>query len=191
MDEPTAKQVEKAYHDLYKVSDAWVQDKLNKASKDGYVTVAFGLRVRTPLLNQVVRGCSKTPHEADSEGRTAGNSLGQSWCLLTVRAGIECNKELRDSSYRLNILPVCTIHDALYYLVKDDADSILWLNEHLVKAISWQEDPAIAHDKVKLEGELSIFFPDWSHECGVPNNVKTVEELSKIIQDYLESLSQH
>ena len=126
MDEPTAKQVEKAYHDLYKVSDAWVQDKLNKASKDGYVTVAFGLRVRTPLLNQVVRGCSKTPHEADSEGRTAGNSLGQSWCLLTVRAGIECNKELRDSSYRLNILPVCTIHDALYYLVKDDADSILY-----------------------------------------------------------------
>jgi len=47
-----AQAIEKAYHEMYVISDEWVQDKLEQASKDGYVTVAFGLRVRTPILKQ-------------------------------------------------------------------------------------------------------------------------------------------
>src|SRR5690606_32526700 len=61
-----AKAIEASYHELYKVSDQWVQNKLNQAGKDGYITGAFGLRIRTPLLAQVVRGTSKTPYEAES-----------------------------------------------------------------------------------------------------------------------------
>jgi DNA polymerase-1 len=167
--EELAKQVEERYHVLYKVSDDWVADKLNQASKDGYVTAAFGLRVRTPLLAQVVRGAKKTPSEATAEGRSAGNALGQSWCLLNSRAASEFMGKVRREQYRLDIRPCAQIHDAQYYLVPEDPDILAYVNEHLVKAVQWQEDPIIAHDQVKITGELSVFFPSWETEIGIPN----------------------
>lgn len=111
--------------------------------------------------------------------------------MLNTRAGIEFNSEVRNSEFKLNIRPCAQIHDAQYFLIKDDANTLLWANKYLVKAVSWQDDPAIYHPIVKLGGEFSIFFPDWAHECVIPNDVKTVEELSVIIEKYLESLSQH
>jgi DNA polymerase-1 len=186
--EEEAKRIEKAYHELYKESDNWVTDKIKLASQNGYVTCAFGLKVRTPLLYQVLRGTSKTPFEAEAEGRTAGNALGQSWCLLTNRAGNEFNSKVRESSYRLDILPVAQIHDAQYFLIKNTPDVVLWANENLVKAVQWQDDPAIYHDQVKLGGEFSIFYPDWAHELVIPNKC-TKEELLKLVADYEEKLN--
>jgi DNA polymerase-1 len=184
--EEDAKIIEARYHELYQVSDAWVQDKLNQASKDGYVTVAFGLRVRTPLLKQVVMGNSKTPYEAMAEGRTAGNALGQSWCLLNSRASGEFMEKVRKSEHRLNIRPCAHIHDAQYMLVKDDISAVLYANKHLVKAVEWQEHPDIAHDEVKLGGEFSIFWPDWSKEITIPNGA-TESVVRSVIENHLLS----
>lgn len=160
--------VEARYQELYQVSIKWVQEKLDQASIDGYITAAFGLRVRTPLLKQVIRGTSKTPYEAEAEGRSAGNALGQSWCLLNSRASAEFMGGVRKSEQRLNIRPCAHIHDAQYMLVKDNIDAVMYTNEHLVKAVQWQDDPAIWHDEVKIGGELSIFWPTWGQEIGIP-----------------------
>lgn len=175
-----AKMVEERYHELYAASDQWVASKLDQASKDGYVTVAFGLRVRTPLLKQVIRGTSKTPYEAEAEGRTAGNALGQSWCLLNSRASAEFMGIVRGSRHRLNIRPCAHIHDAQYMLVRDDIEDVMFTNEHLVNAVKWQDHPDIAHDQVKLGGEFSIFWPTWSNEIVIPNGA-TQEEIFKSI----------
>lgn len=177
--ESLAKQIETRYHELYQVSDAWVQAKLAEASKTGYVTVAFGLKVRTPLLKQVIRGTSKTPYEAEAEGRTAGNALGQSWCLLNSRASAEFMAKVRASKHRLDIRPCAHIHDAQYLLVREDMATLLFTNEHLVKAVEWQDHPEIAHDDVKLGGELSIFYPDWAHEIGIPNGASEQDILDR------------
>ena len=169
--EEKAKQVESRYHTLYKASDDWVQAKLNQAAKDGYVTAAFGLRVRTPLLHQVVRKTSRTPYEAEAEGRTAGNALGQSWCLLNSRAGSEFMEKVRaHPDYRLRIRPCSQIHDASYYLIDDDIEILMFLNEHLVKAVNWNDHPDIYHPEVGLGGEVSIFYPTWKQEIMIPNN---------------------
>jgi len=178
--EAQAREIEARYHDLYQVSDAWVQNKLDIASQVGYVTVAFGLRVRTPLLKQVLRGNSKTPYEAEHEGRTAGNALGQSWCLLNSRASAEFMGKVRESKHRLQIRPCAHIHDAQYMLVEDKIDAILFANEHLVKAVEWQEHPDIANDQVKLGGEFSIFWPDWAHELTIPNGAAEKEVFSLV-----------
>lgn len=167
--EEVAKGVEENYHRLYKVSDDWVSARLDEASQVGYVTVAFGLRVRTPLLHQVIRGTSATPYEASAEGRTAGNALGQSWCLLNTRASVEFMRKVRASKYRLKIRPIAHIHDAQYYLIPDDLEVLHFVNEHLVKAVEWQDDPAIAHDVVKIGGELSVFYPSWATDIGIKN----------------------
>lgn len=184
--EDKAKMVEERYHELYAVSDQWVAAKLDQASRDGYVTVAFGLRVRTPLLKQVVRGTSKTPYEAEAEGRTAGNALGQSWCLLNSRASVEFMGKVRGSKHRFNIRPCAHIHDAQYMLVRDDIDVVMFANEHLVNAVKWQDHPDIYHDQVKLGGEFSIFWPTWDNEIVIPNEA-TQEEILRIINEHTSS----
>ena len=179
--EEKAKTTEKRYHDLYVVSDMWVQAKLDEAAKTGYVTAAFGLRVRTPLLAQVLRGTCKTPYEAEAEGRTAGNALGQSWCLLNNRAGSEFMRKVRASEFRLDIRPSIHIHDAQYFMIRDNMDTLQYTNKHLVEAVNWQDHPDIAHPEVGLGGELSLFYPTWANEIEIPNHA-TPEEVHQIIQ---------
>lgn len=178
--EEKAKQIEARYHEMYEVSDSWIQEKLNQAEKDGYVTGAFGLRVRTPLLPQVVHGTSKTPYEAEAERRTAGNALGQSWCLLNNRAASEFMGKVRKSSQKYNIKPCAHIHDSQYYMIRDDIETVLYVNEHLVKAVRWQDHPVIAHDQVHLGGSLSIYWPTWAKEIRIPNEVGEEGLLSAI-----------
>ena len=175
-----AKSVEASYHELYKVSDEWVSQKLDEATKTGYVTVAFGLRVRTPLLKQVIRKTRATPYEAEAEGRSAGNALGQSWCLLNTRANMAFMQKVRASEHRLDIRPTSQIHDAGYYLIRDDIKAIKYTNDHLVTEVRWQEHPAIQHDEVKLSGSFGIFYPDWNSEITLPNYASEEEIFSVI-----------
>ena len=165
-----AKAIENGYHDLYKVSDEYVQERLKQASKDGYVDVAFGLRVRTPLLAQVVFGSSGMPYEAAAEGRTAGNALGQSYGLLNNRAANAFMEKVWASKYRLDIKPVALIHDAIYLVVRDDVDVVDWVNRELIACMQWQELPEIRHDTVKLGAALDIYWPSWSNAVTLPNS---------------------
>ncbi|WP_199097265.1 DNA polymerase [Dyella sp. ASV21] len=179
-----AEQIEARYHELYVVSDQWVAARLEEASQCGYVTVAFGLRLRTPMLAQTILGTRSTPHEASAEGRTAGNALGQSYGLLNTRAGTDFMRQVRQSKWAHEIRPCAHIHDAQYYLVRDDADLLAWVNDRLVKAVQWQELPEIQHDQVKLGGELSIFFPTWANELTIPNGAGSDQILS-LAQEHL------
>lgn len=167
--EEKAKSIEANYHELYKVSDQYINDRLKQATKDGFVTVAFGLRVRTPLLGQVVWG-SRIPFEASAEGRTAGNAMGQSYGLLNNRAAVDFMRKVWASKHRLDIKPVALIHDAIYILVRDDAETMEWANRELIKSMQWQELPEIQHPTVKLGAALDIFWPSWAHATTLPNN---------------------
>lgn len=177
--EEQAKAVEANYHELYKVSDQYVQARLKQASKDGFVEVAFGLRVRTPLLAQVMWGQGRIPYEAQAEGRTAGNALGQSYGLLNNRAAAAFMKKVWASEFRYDIKPVALIHDAIYLLVRDDLRVVSWANKHLIQEMRWQELPEIQHNQVKLGAALDIFWPNWSNAITLPNDAppEVIQEL--------------
>lgn len=162
--------IEANYHELYKVSDAYVQQRLQQASQDGFVEVAFGLRVRTPLLSQVVFGGPKMPFAAASEGRTAGNALGQSYGLLNNRAAADFMKKVWASKYRLLIKPVALIHDAIYLLIWNDVEVVEWANRELILSMQWQELEEIQHPTVKLGAAIDIFWPSWANATTLPNN---------------------
>lgn len=179
-----AQSIERNYHRLYEWSDNWVQEKIDQAAIDGYVTVAFGLRVRTPVIKQCLMGSSRTPYEAKSEGRTAGNALGQSYGLLNNRAGIELQERTFDSDFRYDILPVAHIHDAQYFLVRDDLAAVEWLNTNLVECMEWQDLPEIQHESVGLGGELSLFYPTWKDEIELPNGADQ-STIKAVIKDFL------
>lgn len=165
-----AEKVEANYHDLYKVSDAYVDERLRRACRDGYVEVAFGLRVRTPLLAKTLWDSPKIPAASKAEGRTAGNALGQSYGLLNNRAANAFMKKVWASPYRYDILPVALIHDAIYLLIRDRLDVIEWVNNNLIGEMRWQKLPEIQHDTVKLGAALDIFWPDWAHPVTLPND---------------------
>lgn len=186
-DEVKAKSIEKNYHILYQVSDAWVASHIEQATKTGYVTVAFGLRVRTPLLKQIVYKSGKVPYEAEAEGRSAGNALGQSWCLLNSRAGSEFMGKVRKSKFRLDIRPCAQIHDAQYFLIRDDLEVLKYANDNVVQACEWQDDPLIYHDEVKLGGTFTVFYPTWAEECDIPNGAEIIDFQEKMAE-HLEKL---
>ena len=179
-DEEKAKRIEARYHELYKVSDEYIQTRLQQASKDGYVEVAFGLRVRTPLLSQVVFGAKGMPYEAAAEGRTAGNAMGQSYGLLNNRAAVDFMQKVWASPYRLDIKPIALIHDAIYLLIRDNIHVVEWTNRELIKSMQWQELPEIQHPTVKLGAALDIFWPSWANAITLPNNAtqEVIRELA-------------
>lgn len=178
-DKEKAQRIESRYHELYVESDEYIQRRLAQATKDGFVEVAFGLRVRTPLLSQVVWGASRMPYEASAEGRTAGNAMGQSYGLLNNRAAVDFFRKVWASKYRYDIKPVGLIHDAIYILVRDQADVVEWANRELVKSMQWQELPEIQHPTVKLGSALDIFWPSWAKATTLPNDadIETIRNL--------------
>jgi DNA polymerase-1 len=173
--EESAIKIESQYHELYKVSDDWVFDKIKQASIDGYITVAFGLRVRTPILAQTILGKKSTPKEAKSEGRTAGNALGQSYGLLNNRAGIEFQRRVLASKFALDIKPIAQIHDAQYHLIRDNYEVVKWYNDNMVECMKWQNLPEIMHPTVKLGGDMEIFHPTWANKFSIANDIGFAE----------------
>ena len=164
-----AQQVYDSYHRLYHVSTAWVNERLDKAAEDGYVIGAFGLKVRTPLMANSNWKGGKISSTVAAESRTAGNALGQSWCLLNSRAWSACMKKVRSSKFRTDIRLCAQIHDAGYTLVRNDIAALLFLNDAIVPEVEWNDHPDIYHPEVGLGGELSVFYPTWEYEVGIPN----------------------
>ena len=189
--ESQAKGVEANYKKLYQKSIDWVNAKIEEAHIKGYSEGAFGLRIRTPLLAQTIYGASKLPKEAAAEARTLGNAIsGQSHGLLNNRAAVAFMKKVWESPYRYDIKPVALIHDASYFVIRDDVEVVEWANRELIKAMRWQELPEIQHDEVKLEAALDIFWPDWSNAITLPNNSskESIKELcTKVKNEFTKS----
>lgn len=170
--ESKAKEIEANYHKMYEVSDAWTQRKLEQCAKQGYIDVAFGLRIRTPVVGKTVLNTSKTPYLASAEARSVGNAIsGQSYCQLTNRAINEFMERVWASEYQYDIMPICLIHDAIYLMIKNDVEIVKWVNDNLIDCMNWQELPEIQHDQIKLEAELGVFYPDWSNEVTLKNHI--------------------
>lgn len=180
-----AQQVSDRYHELYTESDQWISDKLDDCCRDGYATVAFGLRVRTPVLAKSILNTNVTARISSSEARSVGNAIsGQSYGLLNNRAAIAFMQKVWASDYKYDIFPACLIHDAIYLVIRDDLSVLKWVNDNLVEEMEWQELPEIAHDQVKLGAELALFHPDWSNEILLPNYISKVG-LKEVINNSL------
>lgn len=179
-----ATQIYENYHKAYSASKEFADSKKEAATTLGYVTCAFGLRVRTPLLFQSLQG-HRLPYEAEAEKRTAGNALSQSYGLLNNRA---CNAFMRRvwaSEYKYDVLPVALIHDAIYLMMRDDPKVVKFVNDTLIEEMEWQELPEIAHDKVKLGAALDLFYPSWANALTLPNRASQ-EEIERLVDEYIK-----
>jgi len=185
--ESEAKSIEKNYHELYSVSDDWVDARIEQASKDGYVTLAFGLKLRTPLLPKTILNSKRTlPYLAAKEIKTAANALGQSYGLLNTRALNEFMDRVWSSRYRYDVLPIMQIHDSLYLMTRDNIDCLQWTNNNLIECMEWNMLDEIQHPVVGLEAKLEVYYPSWAKKATIPNKASkhTIQKrVSELILD--------
>ncbi len=174
-----AKQVEKAFLELYAVSVEWAQSNVEFMEKHGYIECAFGLKLRTPIISQCILGNSKTPYEATKEARSANNAVTQSWGMLLNRAMNATNIRIEEAGYGLRILPCNMIHDAGYFLVEDNPKSIQFLNDVLIQEMSWNDDDLIRSTDVPMSASLEI-GKSWDKLTKLPNNA-TLEEINELL----------
>ena len=165
-----AKAIVSNYKDLYKGSEEYATGRIAQAAKDGYVQIAFGLKLRTPLLKRTVMSSSMKANISEAEARTAGNALSQSYGLLNCKAANDFMERVYASPYKYDIMPVMQIHDAQYYIFPDDVDIVKWVNDNLIECMSWQDLPELQHDVVKLGAELDL-FPSWDKPITLKNNI--------------------
>lgn len=182
-----AKSIYGNYHTLYEVSDQYTQKRIDEAAELGYIVLAFGLRLRCPLLKNTIRKSSYQAKGTSEDERTLGNAIGQSYGQLNNRAMVAFMDKVWASEFKYRIFPIAPIHDASYYITDDNIDTIMFLNEHLIHEMKWQEDPLIAHDRVKLGAELDIAYPSWAYPFTIPNNA-TEEKILELRDKHLEIL---
>jgi len=169
------------FHHLYFESAQWIRDRLDECCRDGYATVAFGLRVRTPVLARSILNTSITASISSAEARSVGNAIsGQSYGLLNNRAAIAFMDKVWKSEFKYDIFAISLIHDAIYLMVKDDIAVVKFVNDNLIAEMEWQDLPEIAHPDVKLGAELDLFHPSWASAITIPNGLSK-DDLKKHI----------
>jgi len=151
-----AQQIEKAFKELYKVSEDFNRQNKTLMEDNGHVECAFGLKLRTPIISKCVLGNSSTPYEADKEARSANNAITQSWGMLLNRAMNATNDRIEASGYSSYILPCNMIHDAGYFLVKHEARYIQFLNDVLIQEMQWNDDDLIRSKDVPMKASLEL-----------------------------------
>lgn len=171
----TAKKIEQGHKQMYQVAEQRTQEKLLLASKQGYLDVAFGLRVRTPLLQKY----GLTLSHSQAEGRSVGNAWGQSYGLLNTRAGTAFMKQVRDEDRP--VYACAQIHDSQYFIAPKDPMQILWVNVTLTKEMRWQELDEIRHPEVGLSGELDVFRFSWAKGHTLKNDA-SLADVERVLQ---------
>ena len=182
--EEEAKSIEENYHKLYKHSDMWIEDQLLEASKTGFLELAFGLRLRTPVLGQVVLNSERgLPKEAHKEKKSAGNAKTQSYCMLNTRAANDFMSRVWNSKWKYDVKPIGQIHDAIYLIIKNELELLHWVNINLIEAMNWCDLPELQHPTIKLEAELCLYYPSWAEEYKIPNGLD-LDQLRELLRSY-------
>ena len=155
-----AETVFQAYHELYSGTAKFAESAIRQASHDKFTIGAYGLKLRTPRIN------SKDKRIASSEGRTLNNMKIQSYGLLTNKAGIDFQARIERDGMVEDVILINQIHDALYMLIRNDAEVIKWANDNLIECMVADY---IDDQVVKNEACLDIGH-SWDVQHELPNN---------------------
>lgn len=93
--------------------------------------------------------------------------------------------QVDNSKWAGMVQPCAKIHDATYYIIKNNAELITWFNDLVVKESLWQDHPDIYHPEVGLGGQLDIFYPNWATPLNLPTQLNQ-NELISLVKSHLE-----
>ena len=96
--------------------------------------------------------------------------------MLLNRAMIATNARIEKAGYGTDILPINMIHDAGYFLVKNDPILVKFLNDVLIDEMEWNDDDRIRSTAVPMMASLEI-GKSWDKLINLKNNL-TLKEIT-------------
>lgn len=178
----TSLAIERNYHELYSVSDDWLKSRLEEAADQGYVEVAYGLRVYCSAISKSILNSKYTPKIVAKHIRTIGNALCQSYGQLTVDAGMKFLTRVYEAGLQDKVRLCCTIHDALYPMWVDTPEITKWVNDNLVECMEdISELPELQGD-IPLISDLEYFAPSWA-KCKPLPKFGSLEQIKEALAE--------
>jgi len=160
-----AKKIVDSYHKLHSGVSDYYTKMTEAATKCGYYTIETGLRLRAPGLQSI------DDKIVEKTKRSATNALIQGFGMLTVKAMNKFQERIEQSGYDSDVQIINTIHDAVYLRVRDNVNTIKWVNNNLIDCMV--EDFADGQD-IPLEAELDVGY-SWVDQRTLPNNCSEEE----------------
>jgi DNA polymerase-1 len=155
-----------AYHsEMFPGITKFREEVVKDAETKGYTHLGLGCRLYTS--------------DVGKEVRTLFNANSQFWSILTLLTINKMHKLIEDVGYQDDIKCISTIYDSIYFLVKEDAEIIKWLNDHLIATmcVDYLEDQVIPNT---AEAEIGY---NWAELVEIPNNcsIERIEEVLKAL----------
>lgn len=175
-----------SYHKLYAVYFEVLAKLVEQAGKDGYITVAYGLRIDCPALARSIAGSDVTPATVAAEVRSISNAVCQSYGMINSIAARDFMERVWTSKWSGRIQMQALIHDAIYLFVPMELECIEWVNNNLIDCMVNQMEDNIRGSKVILESECDIHYPTWRGQFTLDNNINQ-SQISEAISEYMAS----
>lgn len=107
------------HYELYpEVTKFREEHVLKQAKQNGEVYLGLGLSLKTDRPEQDIR--------------TLFNAKNQFWSLLTLLTIQKMNRLIKANNLQNDIQVIATIYDSIYFNVREDVQTIKWLNDHLI-----------------------------------------------------------
>ena len=185
--EEKSKRLVEAYNSLYQVYFSRLKEITDRAGKDGYVRVAYGLQIDAPAIKKSVTGSKVTPSTVAAEVRSISNAVCQSYGQMNTFAADDFMRRVWDSKWKYDIQIQALIHDAIYLFVPQDLECIKWVNDNLIECMCMQMEDNIKGSPVILEAELDVHYPTWAQALTLSNNITVDEVQIEITKFIIES----
>jgi len=147
------------YPDITKYREDYV---LPTAKEHGSVHLGLGLHLKTD--------------DPKKDIRTLANATIQFWSILTLLAINKMHEEIDSQSYEEDIFCIATIYDSAYYVVRDDAETIKWLNDTIVPIMN--KDFLI--DQIVHNEATGEIGPNWADLQQIPNEA-SLEQIQEVL----------
>jgi DNA polymerase-1 len=123
-------------------------------------------------------GCRLYTSDVGKEVRTIFNANSQFWSILTLLTINKMHTLIDEAGYTDDIKCISTIYDSIYFLVKEDAEIISWLNHNLINTMCMD----YLVDQVVPNTAESEIGRNWAELVEIPNRCST-EDVEKVLKD--------
>lgn len=183
--EEKAKRIHTAYISKYVVYFDELKKLTDQAGRDGYITVAYGLRIDCPALAKSVAGSKVTPSVVAAEIRSISNAVCQSYGMMNTFAATDFMEAVWASKFRYTIMLEALIHDAIYTFAPRTLEAVEFVNHNLIKAMTSQTEANLGDYGIPLSAALDVHPQDWSKSFELPN-VTNQTEIADLFNNYLQ-----
>lgn len=123
-------------------------------------------------------GCTIKTDNADRDIRTLNNATAQFWSILTALSINKLHQAIDKEGLADDIQCTSTIYDSIYFIVRNNPETIKWLNDRIVQfmMVDFMENQTVHNEAV---GEIGY---NWAELHQIPNNA-SLKEITDILKE--------